>query len=146
MQISKQGLEALKLREGFRAKAYKDTADIWTIGYGTIKIGGVPVKEGDTITIEKATECLLKDIKWAEDCVNKETEVHLEQYQFDALVSFVYNIGTAAYSRSTLLRLLNQGKYLSAADQLLKWVYSGGKITPGLLNRRHSERKQFLGA
>ena len=146
MQISKEGLEALKLREGFRDKAYKDTAGIWTIGYGTIKINGVAVKDGDTITVEKATECLLKDIKWAEDCVNKLTKVHLEQYQFDSLVSFVYNVGTAAYERSTLLRYLNEGKYLSAADQLLKWIYSGGKVTPGLLNRRQSERKQFLGA
>ena len=143
MELSKNGLEQIKLREGFRKEAYLDTANIWTIGYGTTRIAGVPVKKGDTIDVGKATACLLEDCKCTVAAVNRLVKVQLTQNQFDALVSFVYNLGAAALEHSTLLRYLNVGRYKSAADQILQWVYSGGKVTPGLVTRRKSEWLQF---
>ena len=144
MQTSDNGIKALEGREGFRGKAYKDTAGIWTYGFGTIKVNGVPVKEGDIISLQTAEACMRSDIKWAEGAVNKLVKVPLTQNQFDALVSFTYNLGSSALEHSTLLRYLNAGKYKDAASQLLAWVYSGGKVTPGLVNRRKSEYSQFI--
>lgn len=144
MQISDNGIRALEDREGFRDKAYKDTAGIWTVGFGTIKINGVKVKEGDIISRETAEACMRTDIKWAEASVNTAVKVPLNQNQFDALVSFVYNVGSSAFEHSTLLRYLNAGKYKDTASQLLVWVYSGGKVTPGLVSRRKAEYSQFI--
>lgn len=144
MELSKQGEAKLHDREAFRSTAYQDIAGIWTIGFGSTRVDGIPVKQGDTITLEEAVKQTRSFVKQVEDSINKLVKVVLTQNQFDALVSFVYNVGIAAFTSSTLLKLLNQKEYLAAADQLLRWVFAGKKYSAGLYNRRVDERKQFL--
>lgn len=143
MQLSYNGLEALKEHEGFRNKAYLDTGGVWTIGYGTTKINGKPVEAGQQCSLAESVEWLKQDLAWAQTAVNKGVKVPLKQSQFDALVSFVYNIGEASFTKSTLLRLLNEGNYVDAAKQFDRWVYDNGRKIPGLAARRAVERSMF---
>ena len=87
-----------------------------------------------------------EDIKVAEKAVSEYTDVDLSQNEFDALVSFTFNLGGGAFRRSTLLRKLNEGDRAEAADQLLRWNRAGGKVLRGLTRRREAERTMFLGA
>ena len=103
MQMSFNGLEALKKFEGFKEEAYKDTGGVWTIGYGTIRWLGKPVEAGQTITQKEAELALQADLAWAQTAVNKLVKVPLKQHMFDALVSFVYNVGEEAFRKSTML-------------------------------------------
>lgn len=144
MELSKSGEDKLHQREAFRAKAYQDVANIWTIGFGSTRVKGVPVKSGDTITLEDAIAETKLFVNEVVTIINKLVKVPLRQNQFDALVSFIYNVGITAFTNSTLLRLLNQGEYVQAADQLLRWSFAGKKYSAGLYNRRVDERKQFL--
>lgn len=144
MALSVDGLEALKGREGYSAGAYRD-ADGWSIGYGHYI---QPWENFDSgVTREQAEALLIGDVATAEGAVNLRVSVPLAQNQFDALVSFVYNIGAGAFSGSTLLRLLNAGDYAGAAGQFDKWIYTtrgGVKVVDiGLVRRRASEREQF---
>lgn len=145
MQISYMGIELLKEHEGFREKAYKDTGGVYTIGYGTIKWLGKPVEAGQTITDKEALLALQADLAWAQTAVNQLVRVPLKQHMFDALVSFVYNIGESAFSKSTMLRLLNEGKYDQAAEQFKRWNQDNGKVIPGLVSRRKVEESLFRG-
>lgn len=145
MKVSDAGIKALCSFEGFRTNAYQDSAKIWTIGYGSIKVKGVPVKQGDTITVEEAMEQKLEDLKWVEKAIERHVKVPLEQHQYDALVCLIYNIGEPNFRTSTLLRKLNAGKYLEAAEEFLKWNRAGGRFIQGLMNRRQKERLMFLG-
>lgn len=143
MQISFNGIQLLKEFEGFKKEAYKDTGGVWTIGYGTIKWLGKPVEQGMTITEKEAELALQADLAWAQTAVNKLVKVPLKQNMFDALVSFVYNIGERAFSRSTLLRKLNARDYAGAAAQFPRWRFDNGVEVRGLANRRARERKLF---
>lgn len=143
MQISYNGLELIKEYEGYKATAYKDTGGVWTIGYGTTVIDGIPVAEGMTITEEKALLCLQSDVTWAQTAVNQLVRVPLNQNQFDSLVSFVYNEGVTHFYTSTLRKLLNQGNYVGAENEFKKWVYDDGKVVQGLINRRQKEQQLF---
>ena len=139
--ISAEGLRLVKKHEGLRLQAYLPTPnDVWTIGYGHTKTA----KKGMKITERGAEELLKGDIAWAEEAVRKRVKVPLNQNQFDALVSFVFNIGEGAFASSTLLRFLNEGKYQAAADQLPRWNRQKGNVLPGLTNRRQQERALFL--
>ncbi|WP_228147193.1 lysozyme [Acinetobacter sp. ANC 3832] len=141
--ISKAGIDAICSYEGLEFKAYLDSANIWTIGYGTIKYpNGVRVKKGDTCTIEQAKAYMASDLKSFEAAVNK-VKVPLNQNQYDALVSLTYNIGVNAFANSTLLKKLNAGDYKGAAAQFNVWNKVKGKIVQGLVNRRAKERKLF---
>jgi lysozyme len=142
MKISAAGLELLKGHEGLRLKAYLDTGDVPTIGYGHTR----GVKMGDTCTKEQALQWLDEDADIAENDVNRlvKAPFGLNQNQFDALVSFVYNIGGDEFSTSTLLRKLNAGDYTGAAKQFGRWIYDNGKIVNGLVLRRADERELFL--
>lgn len=142
MEISLAGLAHLKQFEGLRLQPYKDVAGLWTIGYGHLLKAG---EWWDSITEEFATRLLAQDVGTAEDAVNALVKVPLSQPQFDALVSFVYNVGVGAFRRSTLLRLLNAGDYAGAAAQLPLWRKAGGKIVQGLVNRRAQEVAMFNG-
>lgn len=133
--------EAIKKAEGLRLTAYLDTGGVWTIGYGHT---GADVREGLTIPLSEAERLLTRDLKVAEGHVNDAVKVKLTQNQFDALVSFVYNVGGGAFRSSTLLKLLNAGDYEGAANQLPRWNKDNGKVIPGLTNRRHEERDLFL--
>jgi lysozyme len=143
MQISHNGIQFLKQWEGFEANAYKDTGGVWTIGYGTIKWKGQPVVQGMTITEKEAELALQEDLAWAQTAVNQLVRVSLTQNMFDALVSFVYNVGETAFRKSTLLRLLNQGNYTEVSKQFERWRFDNGKEVKGLLNRREAERALF---
>lgn len=143
--ISGYGYAIIRESEGFRNQAYKDTGGVWTIGYGTIKYpNGVTVKQGDTCTQGQADLWLMNDCKWVDACLDKHIKVKLNQNQFDALASFVYNIGETAFIKSTMLTLLNQSKFGLAANQFDRWIYDNGKVINGLVNRRAKEKLLFL--
>lgn len=84
------------------------------------------------------------DCKWVDACLDKCVKVKVSQNQFDALASFVYNVGETAFVKSTMLVLLNQGNFTGAANQFDRWVFDNGKRIPGLVNRRSAEKKLFL--
>lgn len=145
MQISKTGFELIKRFEGLELKAYQDSVDVWTIGYGWTK----PVdgkKVGPGIVIDQATaDRLLKcGVVQYEQGVNQLVKVKITQGQFDALVSFAYNLGLRSLSTSTLLKKLNAGDKLGAADEFGKWINAGGVKLNGLVKRRAAERELFV--
>lgn len=144
MKISRKGLELIQEFEGFSATAYRDAVGIWTIGWGSLYIGGVRVSPGMKVTKEQAEEQMLLDLSKFEDVVERLVSVPLTQNQFDALVSFTYNLGEGNLSRSTLLKKLNRGDYKGAANEFLKWNRAGGKVLNGLVRRRSRERELFL--
>ena len=143
MQVSYNGLMLLKELEGFRKESYLDTGGVWTIGYGTTRVEGKPVEAGLTCTEAQAQQWLSNDIAWAQTAVNKLVKVPLKQGMFDALVSFVYNVGEEQFRRSTLLRLLNLNQHIEAGKQLLRWKYDNGKVINGLINRRVKELAMY---
>lgn len=145
MQISFKGIEAIKGFEGFRKEAYRDTGGVWTIGYGTTHYQGKPVEAGQTVTEQEAKEALVADLAWAQTAVNQLVKKPLNQRMFDALVSFTYNVGAEAFRKSTLLKLLNEGKYREASNEFTRWKYDNGNIVPGLLKRRLVEQAMFNG-
>ncbi len=140
MNISEKGLSLIKKFEGLVLKTYKCSAGVDTIGYGHTKTA----KPKMVITEAKASELLLEDIRESELAVNRLVKVPLTQNQFDALVCFVFNVGSGNFNSSTLLKQLNQKMYKEAADQLLRWNKAGGKALPGLTRRREAERELFL--
>lgn len=148
MQISARGLKLIADFEGLRLKAYPDPGtgnEPWTIGYGTtVYPDGRKVKKGDVISPEQALDYLRHDSKKFSDAVNRAVRVPLNQNQFDALVSFTYNLGEGAFNRSTLLTKINSHNYRDAADEFGKWIYAGGRILAGLVRRRNAERDLFL--
>lgn len=143
MRMSENGKRILKNFEGLKLCAYRCTSGIWTIGYGHT---GITVKSGDIITEAAANEFFEQDIKFFENAVNTLVTVKLNQNQFDALISFCFNIGVGkdGFAGSTMRKLLNRGEYTAAAEQFMRWVYSGGKISEGLRRRRIKERELFL--
>lgn len=142
MKTSAAGLEFISQEEGIVLHVYLDPVGIPTIGVGHVLRPGESFPNG--ITKEQALQLLAQDVGIAEHAVKSNTKVPLNQNQFDALVSFVFNCGGGAYKTSTLLKKLNAGDYQGAADELLRWVYSAGKKLPGLVARRKRERALFL--
>ncbi len=143
--ISENGYALIRDFEGFESKAYKDTGGVWTIGYGTIKYpDGRSVKQGDTCTREQAEQWLKSDCRWVDACLDKYVKATISQNQFDALASFVYNIGESQFRSSTLLAKLNAGDYKVAAANFDRWIYDNGKIITGLVNRRAQEKALFV--
>lgn len=136
---SVRDLSLIKEFEGLRLEAYLCPAKKWTIGYGHTKTA----KPGMKITERGAEELLRQDLAWCEEAVRTGVKVPLTQNQFDALVSFVFNVGAGAFKRSTLLRLLNQGDYDGAASQFQRWNKAGGQVLKGLTRRRKAEAEKF---
>lgn len=139
MNISDKGLKFIQSFEGFREKAYLCPAGIWTIGYGHTK----NVYPGQIISKHDATMRLLGDVSDAERIVRQNVNVQLDQHQFDALVSFVFNLGEGNFVQSTLLKRLNTGDYAGAASQFLRWNKADGRELPGLTRRRRAEKELF---
>lgn len=142
---SDKGLDLIKLSEGLETEAYPDpgnrvTGEPWTIGYGHTR----GVHRGDTCTEAQASDWLREDLQAAEGAVRHLVGVPLSQRQFDALASFVFNIGAAAFGNSTLLRLLNAGDATGAAEQFKRWNRGADGVLPGLVTRRAAERDLFL--
>ncbi|HAT3689231.1 TPA: lysozyme [Citrobacter freundii] len=148
MQTSEKGIKNIKDFEGCSLTAYPDPGTggaPWTIGYGwTHPVDGKPIKPGMTIKQETADRLLKTGLVSYENDVLKMAKVKLTQGQFDALVSFAYNVGSRALSTSTLLRKLNDGDVNGAADEFLRWNKAGGKVLNGLTRRREAERALFL--
>ena len=142
MHISQKGIDLIKSSEGLRLEAYRDSVGVLTIGYGTTR----GVKPGMKITAAQAEEYLKTDVGRFEPELAALVKVPLNQNQWDALMSFVYNLGSANLASSTLLKLLNAGDYARAADQFPRWNKAGGKELPGLTKRRAAEQALFLSA
>lgn len=144
MKTSQAGIDAIKEYEGFAPMPYRCPSGYTTIGYGHV----VGRNESYSLPIDRQTaEALLrKDIEEAEMAVNTMVTVPLSQHEFDALVSFVFNVGASKFQNSTLLKLLLAGRRKEAADQFLRWVHASDRqVLPGLLVRRRAERRMFLG-
>ena len=145
MQTSDKGIALIKQFEGCKLTAYQDSVGVWTIGYGwTQPVDGKPIRAGMTIKQETAERLLKTGLVSYESDVSRLVKVGLTQGQFDALVSFTYNLGARSLSTSTLLRKLNAGDYAGAADEFPSWNKAGGKVLNGLTRRREAERALFL--
>ena len=144
MKISENGVALIKQFEGLELEAYQDIAGIWTIGYGHIETA----REGMRISEREAEALLRRDLKPRESAVDRLASVPLNQNEFDALVSFVYNVGIEGFRRSTARKRLNRGDRLGAADALTWWNKAtvGGVLreVTGLTRRRAAERALFL--
>jgi lysozyme len=141
MKTSQKGTDLIKQFEGTVLKVYKDAVGLPTIGIGHL------IKHNEsftTITQQQAEELLAKDLVQFEVGVTKAVRVTLNQNQFDALVSFSFNLGLGNLNSSTLLRKLNAGDYQGAASEFERWNKAGGKILTGLTRRRLAEKGLFL--
>jgi lysozyme len=150
MKTSEAGLLFLETHEGLRTHAYKDSGGELTIGIGhlltrselrsgKLYVDGLPLRYHYGLTKEQCYELLDQDLDYFEDIVTTEVNVKLTQNQFDALVSFVFNVGANAFINSTLLKVLDQGFYNAVPVQLMRWNKDNGKVVKGLTNRRNAE-------
>lgn len=140
MTLSAAGRNFIKQKEGLRLQAYQDSANVWTIGYGHTK----GVNKGDTCTKEQAESWLRQDIITHKDAV-KQMDVRLTQNQFDALVSFCFNVGVGAFKNSTLYKkVLADPTDTTIAAEFTKWVHAGGIAIPGLITRRQQESNTYF--
>lgn len=142
----KPAVDIIKKWEGFRSKAYQDSVGVWTIGYGTTFYStGKRVSRGDTITREQAeTELMYYVENKAAKPIKRLVKVPLNNNQFCALVSFIYNVGSGAFTRSTMLKRINSKNYDGAAAEFDRWVHAGGRKLLGLVRRRNEEQALFL--
>lgn len=142
MKISDRGLQLIRISEGLKLIAYPDPgtgAEPWTIGVGHTK----GVRRGDVCTESEAMAWLREDCAEAEACVETWVEPDLAQHQFDALVSFVFNLGCGNFKGSTLLKLINAGNFGAAKAQFKKWNKAAGRVLAGLTTRRLAEAEMF---
>ena len=141
MKISQEGIALIKKFEGCKLESYLCAANVPTIGYGSTK----DIEMGMTISQERAEELLQKDLEVYEDAVIKAIDVPLHQHQFDALVSWTFNLGGANLNASTMLKVLNNGAYEDVPHQIKRWNKAGGKVLEGLTRRRLAEALLFEG-
>lgn len=141
MKTSPNGINLIKQFEGCALKAYLCPAGVWTIGYG--HTGNV--EKGDVITQFQADTLLVIDLQRFEKVINTEVipKCELNQNEFDALISFIFNIGTGNFKSSTLYRKLCKGDKQGAADEFDKWIYAGKQKLAGLIKRRAAEKLLF---
>lgn len=155
LTTSPNGIKRLIQLEGLRTFTYNCSAGVLTIGVGHaltatersneyILINGAPVYYNNGLTVIQVEQLLAQDLKWFERTINRTVTVPLNQNQFDALVSFCFNIGGGAFLDSTLLRVLNHGEYASVPEQMRRWVRAAGTVIPGLQARREKEIKLYL--
>lgn len=140
MLYSKDGLHLTEQFESCRLTAYKDVKGIWTIGWGHT---GAIVRPGLTITQAQADQLLADDINWANNVVNGLVHASLTQGEHDAVVDFVFNVGSGNFASSTMLKWLNEKNMVMAALEFDKWDKAGGKVVAGLLRRREAEQMMF---
>jgi len=141
MKISQDGIDLIKHFEGCELEAYRCSGNVPTIGYGHTS----DVSDGDSCTLQEAEELLTIDLEEFERYVDKYVEVALEQHQFDALVSWTFNLGPSNLKSSTLLRVLNDDDYDGVPQQIKRWNKAGGKVLDGLVRRREAEARMFSG-
>lgn len=138
--VSAEGKDLIKRWEGLRLKAYKCSAGKWTIGYGHTR----DVKQGQVISLHEAEEILKSDLELFYEPPVEKMAPGANQNQFDALVSFAFNLGEDALRGSTLLAKFLAGDLAGAAAEFMKWKHAAGKVLPGLVKRRAAERELFL--
>jgi lysozyme len=140
---STEGARFLATHEGgIRLQVYKDEAGNDTVGIGHLVKPGEDFSKG--ITREKALELFREDTAVAERAIDQAVKVDLEQNQHDALVSFIFNVGAAAFRNSTLLEKLNDQDFEGASKEFERWIRAGGKVSTGLKTRRKAEKELFL--
>jgi len=139
MNISQEGISLIKKFEGCELEAYKCAAGVWTIGYGHTK----DVKENDVITKEEAESMLVHELQEYCNDVDIAVKVDLKQNEFDALVSWTYNLGPTNLNSSTMLRVLNEGKHDEVPAQIKRWNKANGQVKEGLVRRREAEALMF---
>ena len=146
MNINDEGLQIIMHYEGFSSEPYKCPADVWTIGYGSTRYpDGSPVSaDAVAISEETAVEWLLGELEENEKQVGWLISSELNENQFSALCSFVYNLGSGNLQSSTLRSKLNRSDYEGAADEFPKWRMAGGRVLQGLVRRRADEHRLFL--
>ena len=136
MEITNEGINLIKKFEGLKLESYLCPAGVWTIGYGHTK----GVKKGDKITQLEADNFLKEDLISFEKGVTRLIKSNINQNQFDALVSFAFNLGLANLKKSTLLKKVNSNPNdRTIVDEFIKWIYAGGKQLEGLKKRRQAE-------
>ena len=140
MQYSKQGIQLTEQFESCRLIAYQDVKGIWTVGYGHT---GPEVVEGLVWTQDQADAQLIMDLQHAVNVVNRLVTIELSQPAFDALVDFVFNVGSGNFAGSTMLKLLNVGNLDAAAEEFEEWDHASGQVVAGLLRRRLAEKQEF---
>lgn len=156
LELSQEGLDLIKSFEGWESRSYDDGVGYQTIGYGhkltrrekrtgwiETDYGRVNWREG--ITKEQGEEILLLDVKDAEHGVSNHVNVRLKQCEYDALVSWTFNLGSGALNSSTMLERLNNRDYESVPSEMKRWVYAGGNKLAGLVRRRKAEALLFQG-
>ncbi|GAB5500997.1 MAG: hypothetical protein PsegKO_33080 [Pseudohongiellaceae bacterium] len=141
--ISERGQRFIARAEGLRLRAYQDSAGVWTIGYGHT---GPAARKGNVISEQEASRLLQADLGTAERAVSCRVKRPLNDDQFAALVSLVFNIGEGAFGRSTCLRRLNAGDETGALEALRWWRKAGGRLLAGLVRRREAEVRLWQGA
>ncbi len=141
MNISPAGIALIKRYEQLRLRAYLPLADdVLTIGWGHT---GPDVYEGQEISEDEANDLLVQDLREAEDCIAAVVDVELTQAQYDALCSFVLNVGCGAFKNSTMCRLINAGRFDAAQQQFKRWNKQAGEPVAGLTRRRAEEAALF---
>ena len=140
MKCSQAGIDLIKKYEGVALTAYLDSVGVLTIGYGHT----LGVYEGQTISQAEADRLLAADLVSAEKCINNTLPFGLTQNQFDALCSFVFNLGCKALRDSTLLRKIADGDDVGASEEFGKWCHAGKQVLQGLVYRRAAEKELFL--
>lgn len=143
MRTSRAGIELIKKYEGFQSVPYRCPAGYWTVGYGHVLAVHEP---RSAVTREQAEQLLQNDIRHAELSLTALVSVTLAQAQFDALVSFVFNLGSGAFERSALRREVNRQAHENVPDQLMRWVYAAGQKMKGLQRRRAAEAALYASA
>ena len=150
MHISQEGITLIKHYEGCpkdkdgNAVSYRCAANKATIGYGSLKlIDGSPVTDNISITMQEAEDLLAHELVEYEGYINDLVKVPLKQNEFDALVSWVFNLGPSNLKSSTMLKVLNAGKYQEVPEQIKRWNKVNGKVNEGLVKRRKSEALLF---
>lgn len=146
MNVSDKCINMIKHHEGFVRKPYQDPIGLWTVGVGHLIGDGkkLPKEWNKEFTDEEVDNILCDDLERFEIGIQRLTKVSLTQSQFDALVSFSFNVGLGNFQSSTLRSKLNRGDYEGASNEFPKWRKAGGKILPGLVKRRADERALFL--
>jgi lysozyme len=140
MNISLDGIALVKQFEGCKLEAYDDGGGVQTIGYGHTD----GVREGQACTQEQADCWLSGELAKIAQWLDKTLAIDVSQKQFDALCSFVYNVGEGAFLKSTLLRKLNAGDIAGAAAEFQKWDHDNGRVVAGLTKRRAAEARLFM--
>lgn len=140
LSISPEGTTLIQDHEGLELAAYYDVANVLTICYGSTR----NVKPNSTETLEQCKTRLAEDIAVAERAVKRLVKVPLTQSQYDALVSFTFNLGSGNLSRSTLLKRVNAGECYAAGREFYRWVYAGGEKLRGLQRRRAAEAELWF--